>query len=193
MELELLKHEVAQLRADGQQKAALLEQKAALQAQQAAVLEQQDALLAEQAATIAKQEAKLEAQQLEINRLLQQAFGRRCERYLESPQQLKLDFGAGPEVTDAADGLQQAIDENRSDVVEDAVSVPAHQRKPKKAELMSFVRSQASTPNGGWKAALKDPDTAAAMRALQRRVKKLDDFDAPPPPPWVQANDWSYR
>ena len=132
MELELLKHEVAQLRSDGQQKAALLEQKAALQAQQAAVLEQQDALLAEQAATIAKQEAKLEAQQLEINRLLQQAFGRRCERYLESPQQLKLDFGAGPEVTDAADGLQQAIDENRSDVVEDAVSVPAHQRKPKK-------------------------------------------------------------
>ena len=73
------------------------------------------------------------------------------------------------------------------------LTVTPHPRKPKKAELMNFVRGQASMPNGGWKAALKDPDAAAAMRALQRRVKKLDDFDAPPQPPWVEANDWSYR
>jgi len=79
--------------------------------QQSVLLEQKDALLGEQSATIRQQESRLEAQQLEINRLLQQAFGRRSERYLESPQQLKLDFGGGSEVSDAADGLQQAVDE----------------------------------------------------------------------------------
>jgi hypothetical protein len=126
-ELELLKQENARLQADGQQKSALLEQKAALLAQQTAILEQNNAMLAEQSATIAKQEVKLEAQQLEINRLLQQAFGRRSERYLESPQQSKLDFGGGPEVTD---GLQQAVDENQShDTVEDVVTVPAHDQR----------------------------------------------------------------
>ena len=63
--------------------------------------------------TIRKQEEKLAAQQREIDRLIEQAFGRRSERYLESPQQLKIDFGGGPEVTVVADGLQQAVDEKQ--------------------------------------------------------------------------------
>ena len=95
------------------EKSTLLEQKISLVLQQANLIEQKDALLGEQSAAIRKQEEKLAAQQLEINRLIQQAFGRRSERYLESPQQLKIDFGSGPEVTDAADGLQQAVDEKQ--------------------------------------------------------------------------------
>ena len=123
-ELELLNQKVAQLQAHELQMTALLEQKDG-------ILEQQNFLLAEQSATIQQQEAKLEAQQLEINRLIQQAFGRRSERYLENPQQLKLDFGGGPEVTDAADGLQQAIDEQPV-ADEETITVPGHQRKQKK-------------------------------------------------------------
>jgi hypothetical protein len=91
--LELLEQELATLRAAQQRDRAV-------QQQQACLIEQKDALLSEQLATIRKQseairqqEEKLAAQQLEINRLIQQAFGRRSERYLESPQQLKLDFG----------------------------------------------------------------------------------------------------
>ena len=123
-ELELLNQKVGQLQAHELQMTALLEQKDG-------ILEQQNFLLAEQSATIQQQEAKLEAQQLEINRLIQQAFGRRSERYLENPQQLKLDFGGGPEVTDAADGLQQAIDEQPV-ADEETITVPGHQRKQKK-------------------------------------------------------------
>jgi transposase len=128
-ELELLKQENARLQADALQNAATLQQNANALRHHDAVFEQQAALLAEQWATIRKQEAKLEAQQLEINRLLQQAFGRRSERYLESPQQLKIDFGDSPEVTDATDGLQQAVDETNNDDADDTVDVPGHQRK----------------------------------------------------------------
>ena len=118
--LELLRQELATLQAEDNrqrsllyEKSTLLEQKISLVLQQANLIEQKDALLSEQSTTIRKQEERLAAQQLEINRLIQQAFGRRSERYLESPQQLKIDFGGGPEVTDAADGLQQAVDEKQ--------------------------------------------------------------------------------
>jgi len=125
--LELLTQEIATLQAeDNRQRSllhekstqlyetsTLLEQKISLVLRQANLIEQKDALLGEQSATIRKQEEKLAAQQLEINRLLKLAFGRRSERYLESPQQLQIDFGGGPEVIDAADGLQQAVDEKQ--------------------------------------------------------------------------------
>ena len=125
--LELLTQEIATLQAeDNRQRSllhekstqlyetsTLLEQKISLVLRQANLIEQKDALLGEQSATIRKQEEKLALQQLEINRLLKLAFGRRSERYLESPQQLQIDFGGGPEVIDAADGLQQAVDEKQ--------------------------------------------------------------------------------
>jgi len=105
-ELELLKQDYARLQEHVSQKDAAFQQNVGTLQQNAAVVEQQAALLAEQSGTIRKQEAKLEAQQLRINQLLQQAFGRRSERYLESPQQLKIDFGDSPEVSDATDGRQ---------------------------------------------------------------------------------------
>ena len=118
--LELLKQQHATLQAEEARQRSLLSEKTALLQQQIVLLEQKDALLSEQLTTIRKQsdsirrqQEQLAAQQLEINRLIQQAFGRRSERYLESPQQLKIDFGGGPEVTDAADGLQQAVDDKQ--------------------------------------------------------------------------------
>lgn len=114
--LKLLEQELATLQAAQQRDRAVLQQ-------QANLIEQKDAILSEQSATIRKQEEKLAAQQLEINRLIQQAFGRRSERYLESSQQLKIDFGGGPEVTDAANGLQQAVDEKQ--LADEAVAATA--------------------------------------------------------------------
>ncbi len=111
--LELLEQKHATLQAEEARQRSLLSEKAALLQQQITLLEQKDALLSEQSTTIRKQAEKLAAQQLEINRLIQLFFGRRSERYLESPQQLKIDFGGGPEVTDAADGLQQAVDDKQ--------------------------------------------------------------------------------
>ena len=106
----------------------LLEKKISLLLQQANLIEQKDVLLGEQSATIRKQEEQLAAKQLEINRLLKLAFGQRSERYLESPQQLQLDFGGGPEVTDAADGLQQAVDEKQ--LVDEAAGDQAANETP---------------------------------------------------------------
>ncbi len=125
--LELLEQELATLQTAQHRDRAVVQQ-------QANLIEQKDALLSEQSATIRKQEEKLAAQQLEINRLIQQAFGRRSERYLESPQQLKIDFGGGPEVTDAADGLQQAVDDKQlaDESVAATAEVPSRPAAPPK-------------------------------------------------------------
>ena len=152
--LEKLKQEIAKLQAEETRQrsmlletSALLQQKILVVQQQTNLIEQKDALLSEQSATIRRQEEKLAAQQLEINRLIQQAFGRRSERYLESPQQLKIDFGGGPEVTDAAEGLQQAVDEKQlvDEAVAAAASVPstspAAPPKPKKKRDESLPAS----------------------------------------------------
>jgi len=65
-----------------------------------------EALILELAAGLTEREAQLQslkgqlaAQQVKIAALLQLAFGRRSERYLENPDQLKLDFGDSPQVS----------------------------------------------------------------------------------------------
>lgn len=75
-------------------------------------------LLVELAQTVSEQNAKITElkqetaeQKLTINELLQQAFRKRSERYLEDPNQLKLDFGNTDEAADAADGLRDAIEQ----------------------------------------------------------------------------------
>jgi transposase len=66
-----------------------------------------------------------EKQDLELafNELLQRAFHRRSERYLEDPHQLKIDFGNSDDAADAAEGLAQAIDESQE------IVVPEHTRR----------------------------------------------------------------
>ncbi len=61
-------------------------------------------LLVELAGTVGEQqekivglEQKVQEQQLTINELIERAFRHRSERYLEDPNQLKLDFGDTPE------------------------------------------------------------------------------------------------
>ena len=83
------------------------------------------ALIGELAQTIGElqnQNTKLKQesaeQQLTISELLQQAFRKRSERYLEDPNQLQIDFGNTPEVADAADGLADAIQQAETIVAE---------------------------------------------------------------------------
>ncbi len=60
-----------------------------------------------------KEQLAREKQDLELTlaELLQRAFSKRSERYLEDPNQLQLDFGNTDEAADAAEGLAQAIEE----------------------------------------------------------------------------------
>ena len=64
--------------------------------------------------------------QLAYNKLLQQRFGNRSERYIEAPDQLRLDFGDTDEAADAANGLVDAVEELEQ-------TIPEHtRRKPRK-------------------------------------------------------------
>jgi transposase len=69
------------------------------------------ALLVEQARTITQLHQRVQEQDLTINELMQRAFRHRSERYLEDPNQMKLDFGDTPEAADAAAGLGAAVQE----------------------------------------------------------------------------------
>jgi transposase len=70
-----------------------------------------------------RDEYKLAYEQLMLRR-----FQNRSERYIEDPNQLRLDFGDTPESADAAGGLADAVDEVRE--------VEAHQRrKPRRKTL----------------------------------------------------------
>lgn len=72
-----------------------------------------------------KQKLEQEKQELELayTELLQRAFVRRSERYIEDPNQLKIDFGGSEEAADAAEGLAQAVDESQE------IVVPEHTRR----------------------------------------------------------------
>ena len=60
--------------------------------------------------------------QLAYNKLLQQRFGNRSERYIEDPDQLRLDFGNTDEAADAALGLRDAVEELEQ-------TIPEHKRR----------------------------------------------------------------
>lgn len=99
------------------------------------LIEQLAATIALQEQKLATQEQKLADQQLVINELMQRAFLKRRERYLEDPNQLKLDFGSTPEAADAADGLADAV------AAMDEIVVPEHtrhRRGPRKARNEQF-------------------------------------------------------
>ena len=59
---------------------------------------------------------------LAFNKLMQQRFRNRSERYLDNPDQLRLDFGDTDEAADAALGLAEAVEELEQ-------TIPEHQRR----------------------------------------------------------------
>jgi transposase len=66
-------------------------------------------------------------QKLTISELLRRAFEKRPERYLEHPDQLRLDFGNTPEAADAAESLAEALAQAASAATE--IVVPEHTRR----------------------------------------------------------------
>ena len=65
---------------------------------------------------------------LTINELLRRAFEKPSERYLENPDQLRLDFGNTSESASAAEGLAEALEQSASALAE--IVVPEHRRRP---------------------------------------------------------------
>ena len=63
--------------------------------------------------------------QAEFALWVQRLFARRSERYLNDPNQLKLDLGDGDHAADAAEGLAQAVEEA-------GIVVKSHVRRPRK-------------------------------------------------------------
>ena len=76
-----------------------------------ALIEQLISAVASQASAmdvLRREKQELEAAYAE---LVQRAFRHRSERYLDDPNQLRLDLGGTPDATDAAEGLIQAVEE----------------------------------------------------------------------------------
>jgi len=97
-------------------------------------ISEQDHTLVEQARAITELHGKVEEQKLTINGLMQRAFRNRSERYVEDPDQLKLDFGNTPEAADAAEGLAEAVEEAE-------ILIAEHKRrrhKPRKPRSEAF-------------------------------------------------------
>jgi transposase len=67
---------------------------------------------------------------LAFDELFQKAFRHRSERYLEDPQQMKLDFGDTAEAADAAAGLSEAIEESKALSTSETI-VAQHTRRKK--------------------------------------------------------------
>jgi transposase len=97
-------------------------------------ISEQDHTLVEQARAIVELHGQVEEQKLTINELIQRAFRNRSERYVEDPNQLKLDFGNTPEAADAAEGLAEAVEEAE-------IIIAEHKRrrhKPRKPRSEAF-------------------------------------------------------
>lgn len=114
-----------------EQQVALLEQRLLQRdvelAQRDVELAQRDVQLAQRDDIIRQLEAKLQEVKLEFQKLLQQRFAMRSERYIADPDQLRIDFGNTDEAADAAEGLAEAVEE--------AQLIPAHRRRvPKKRD-----------------------------------------------------------
>src|SRR5688572_14825359 len=66
-------------------------------------------------------EAKIKQLEHDYLKLWQERFAAKSERYIEDPDQLRIDFGDTDQAADAAEGLAEAIEE--------ADLIPAHQRR----------------------------------------------------------------
>jgi len=90
------------------------------------------ALIAELTSTVDSQSQTIdslrhekERMQAEFALLVQRMFARRSERYLNDPNQLKLDLGDNDNAADAAEGLAQAVEES-------GIPVKGHVRRARK-------------------------------------------------------------
>jgi len=96
------------------------------------------ALIGELAQTISTQKQLIAELKLTVNELLQQAFRKRSERYLEHPDQLKLDFGNTDEAADAAEGLAEAVAQAEI-IIAEHTRRKRPERKPRDEQLPAHL------------------------------------------------------
>lgn len=123
--LELLAERTAELetqRMDLQRKDGELQVKDATLESYRERLRQQDMELQTKQLAMEELDQEKEEWKLAYNRLVQRIFARRSERYIEDPDQLRLDFGNTDEAADAASGLADAIEEQEQ-------IIPEHTRR----------------------------------------------------------------
>ena len=149
--------------------------------QQNEELRRQDIELQEQRLKIEKLKQENQEWELAYNKLLQQTFGRRSERYLEDPNQLRLDFGNTPEAADAAEGLAAAIEDQRQTVAEHQRRRPRRQRDEGLPEHLPRYEVIAEVPDdpSGCPKSSHNVSSGREMRhyqgILQRARKDLPD------------------
>jgi transposase len=85
-------------------------------------LRQQDMALQTKDQTIEALTRERDEYKLAFDKLLQQRFRHRSERYLDNPDQLRLDFGDTDEAADAALGLAEAVEDLEQ-------TIPEHKRR----------------------------------------------------------------
>jgi transposase len=100
-------------------------------------LEACQALLEQLAGTIGELNRENDELKLAYKELLQQAFRRRSERYINDPNQMNLDFGPSDDVADAVEGLSQAVEEAQA-IEEAGVVVKEHVRRSRKPRQETF-------------------------------------------------------
>ena len=89
-------------------------------------LRELDIALQTQDLTIEELTQERDEYKLAYDKLLQQRFRNRSERYLDNPDQLRLDLGDTDEAADAALGLAEAVEDLE-------LTIPEHRRrKPRK-------------------------------------------------------------
>ncbi len=80
--------------------------------------------LAQSKDIIRQHQEKIRQLEKDYLQLFRERFGQKSERYIATPDQMRIDFGDTDDAADAADGL--------ADAVEEAELVPAHQRRKRR-------------------------------------------------------------
>jgi transposase len=110
-------------------------------------------------------------QKLMIDELLRRAFAKRSERYLENPDQLRLDFGNTAEAANAAESLAEALAQAASAAEE--IVVPEHTRRKHPPRKPRSEQLPAHLPR--YEVTLPVPD--AAQTCPTHGAKKLIGHD----------------
>ena len=109
-------------------------------------LEAQSQAIADLQAKAEQLEQEKQELQLAFDELVRRAFLKRSERYIQDPNQLRLDFGDTPEAADAAEGLAEAVEES-GQVIKQHVRRPRKRRKEQLPEHLPRVEVEAPVPD----------------------------------------------
>lgn len=150
----------------------------ALVRQQVYTIESHELTIAELQRRQEELEREKQELQLAFAELLQQAFQRRSERYLEDPNQLKLDFPGSEAAADAAAGLAEAVEE--AEIVLEQ-TIPEHTRrrrlKPRQEKLPDHLpRYEVEAPVSD---EIKHCPTHGARQLIGYDVVETLEFERP--------------